>query len=292
MGMIIIKKIKDNVILFSSEAARVNATLIRLGDIYILVDTMLRPKDSIAIRDYLQEHNIALSYIVNTHWHSDHCFGNRILQTPTVKAVAHFLHAQTLLRERNMFKANHQYSDGKELVPPPDQTFVQNCYWHKNAFVCDAGKGSEKGCELIHAPGHSPDMISVYLPEESILIAGDNLLSSGQNSIALPYFFWGDCNELIQSLIFIRNLNPQIIIAGHGDPISSEKLDDDILYLQNMQTAAMEIIRKNPELNTEKLHELLREKLRVAELYPNAEKREIWVPAVHDLNLKRMALER
>ncbi len=288
--MISSTQIAENIVLFTSEAALVNATLLQIEGCYILVDSMLRPMDSSEIKNYLNAREIHLSFIVNTHWHSDHCFGNRILKTADTRVIAHELHADTLRRERNMFKPGRNYEQDKDLVPSPDQTFYDTCFWHKNAFICDTGLANESKLHLLHAPGHSPDMIYVYLPEQKIIITGDNILSNRGDSIALPYFFWGDCLSLIKSLKLVQQLNPDIIIPGHGAPVAKTKLEHDLRYLEALKSAADKILSQSSGQSVEALHELLLAGLEPHDLYPAGKALPFWVPAVHELNLKRLSI--
>ncbi len=290
--MLGIEPINSDIVLFTSEAALVNASLLKVEDSFILIDTMVRPMDGKDILEYLKSHNIRLKYIVNTHWHSDHCFGNRILKTNDTRVLSHKDHFNTLYHERNMFKPDRNVDHEKHLIPAPDKLFDKVCYWYKGSFECDAIFSGQSPCRVIHAPGHSMDMSYVYLPQSKILIAGDNVLSNNGDSLALPYFWWGDCNSLIQSLKLILDLNPDLIIPGHGKPVSLDKVKRDIKYLEYMSSESNHIIYGNPEMSTEQLLQKLINSLPVEDIYPEANPQRIWVPIVHELNLKRLILNR
>jgi glyoxylase-like metal-dependent hydrolase (beta-lactamase superfamily II) len=279
-----------NITLFTSTAALVNATLIQLEGSYILVDTMLRPMDSAHIRDRLGAEDISPDYIINTHWHSDHCFGNRILKTPRAKVLAHPRYADTLRRERNMFKPGHSYEGEKALVAPPDLLVETSLYWQNGGFVSPDELQSDSPLHVYHAPGHSFDMLNIYLPEQKIVLAGDNLLSNLGDSIALPYFFWGDCRLLIQSLKQLRELEPDLIIPGHGKPVTLDKLDSDLFYLENLLKASVSLLKTTDETDIDALHQMLLSKIDAHDLYPTDKTLPFWVPAVHELNLKRLCI--
>ncbi len=288
--MLIDHTVAPNIVLFSSEAARVNAALIELESHYILVDTMLRPMDSTQIKDYLSARGINLSYIINTHWHSDHCFGNRILQTPDSIVLAHKLHADTLQRERNMFKPGHSYEGEKALIAPPDLLVDTALYWDHGAFVSADELSGSSPLHVYHAPGHSYDMLNIYMPEQGIVLTGDNVLSNKGDSIALPYFYWGDCRLLIQSLKQLHALQPKRIIPGHGLPVTLDKVANDLRYLEDLLAAAEELLKTAEEADIDALQQMLLSVLDAHDLYPADKALPLWVPAVHELNLKRLCI--
>jgi rhodanese-related sulfurtransferase/glyoxylase-like metal-dependent hydrolase (beta-lactamase superfamily II) len=68
--------------------------------------------------------------------------------------------------------------------------------------------------ELLHlGPSHSPDDIQLWMPEESLLISGDFTF----NERLLPILDHTDIRGWIESWDILEELNPKIIIPGHGD---------------------------------------------------------------------------
>jgi len=74
------------------------------------------------------------------------------------------------------------------------------------------------GIEILHTPGHTPGSICLYLPEKSLLIAGD--LLANRLGLKLPSRgFTVDTVQELQSINRIANLEFDIISFGHGSPI-------------------------------------------------------------------------
>mgnify|MGYP001039916813 FL=1 len=72
------ERIADNVYSFQSEVyAQVNAGAVIGPNWAVLIDTLALPEESLAIRDFIeQELNVPVRYIINTHGHADHAWGN------------------------------------------------------------------------------------------------------------------------------------------------------------------------------------------------------------------------
>jgi glyoxylase-like metal-dependent hydrolase (beta-lactamase superfamily II) len=69
---------------------------------------------------------------------------------------------------------------------------------------------------VIHTPGHTKGHVSLFLPKEKTVIAGDALvIENGEFNIANPAFTL-DMQKALKSAEKIKNLNPLKIICYHG----------------------------------------------------------------------------
>jgi len=286
-----ITKIKENLILFTSHVLLGNATLLKTAKRWILVDTLLLPTDTNMIVTYMKENDIVLSYIINTHWHSDHCFGNRILHKPPVKAIAQAGHRRTLELERNMIKPERSMILEKHLVPEPDMVFEQHCSLFDGLFIPDADQQSTT-CEIIHAPGHSFDMSYVWCEREGILITGDNVLAGEEGEVLPPYFWWGDIDLLINSLNRIILLNPCWILPGHGNPVKLSYIENYLIYLENLKIRTTEIVQRGGYSGSEQLRDIFMAEIDIQSVWPERGKTRIKLNKTHELNLYQLAIER
>jgi len=85
------ERVGDNVYIFTSELyAQVNAGAIVGPDWSVLIDTLAYPEEAREIRDFLENRlNSPIRYIINTHYHADHSWGNCYFPGSTV--VSHTL---------------------------------------------------------------------------------------------------------------------------------------------------------------------------------------------------------
>ena len=90
------ERIADNVYSFQSNVyAQVNAGAVIGPSWAVLIDTLALPEETLAIRDFIeQELNVPVRYVINTHSHADHAWGNCFL--PGSMVIAHPLCRQIL----------------------------------------------------------------------------------------------------------------------------------------------------------------------------------------------------
>jgi glyoxylase-like metal-dependent hydrolase (beta-lactamase superfamily II) len=74
------------------------------------------------------------------------------------------------------------------------------------------------GIEVLHAPGHTPGSICLYLKQEKVVIVGDALVN--RFGLGLPSrLFTIDIPRAIQSIKRLAGLDFEIMCFGHGAPL-------------------------------------------------------------------------
>jgi glyoxylase-like metal-dependent hydrolase (beta-lactamase superfamily II) len=93
--------------------------------------------------------------------------------------------------------------------------------------------------EVYHTPGHTKGQSAVYVPQEKIVIVGDTIFSGCQIWLnqANP-----DC--WLQSLEFLRTLDVDYIIPGHGPVITKEYIPKQAAFIREWVTAVAAGIAK------------------------------------------------
>jgi len=87
----------------------------------------------------------------------------------------------------------------------------------------------------IHTPGHAPGHISLFRNSDRVLIAGDALVTTkSESAIATifqfkklsgpPKYFTSDWLSAASSVQQIADLEPEIIVSGHGRPMRGETM--------------------------------------------------------------------
>jgi hydroxyacylglutathione hydrolase len=215
-----------------------------------------------------------LQYLINTHGHSDHIFGNRYLRQPGTYIIAHEKYALTNWAE-GAFLKNVPTRINSTKVLPPDITFSDKF----NIPACDL--------EIIHTPGHTPDASVIYLPKKKMLITGDTILNSDSDQIAVPYFYWGDLDDMLSSLLKLADMQIDLILPGHGVPCHGSKIKRDIQYLQNFKLLMDDFLKQNEYLTVDQLKEFAYTQIGAEDCLPGTRKEDFWVPKMHNLNLER-----
>jgi glyoxylase-like metal-dependent hydrolase (beta-lactamase superfamily II) len=158
----------------------------------------------------LLDHALAgrrLTWLVNTHCHSDHMGGNRAVQekfgcrTTIPAGEAPLIDAwdeeALILGFADQRADRFRYDD----TLAPGATF----------------RMGDLDWQALAAPGHDPHALMFYAPAERVLIAGDALWEDGFGVI-FPALF-GDTHALVQTratLDAIARLDPRTVIPGHG----------------------------------------------------------------------------
>ncbi len=138
-----------------------------------------------AFDNFIAQNNIILKYLVNTHCHIDHIFGNAHIKS---KYNSVFLAPEkdVLLLEL-MMDAAKNYRVVLEKSPQPDQLISE-------ADPLMIGKYEGK---FLFTPGHTPGEFCLYFETEKICFTGDVLF---KGSIGRSDLWGGDHNTLIDSI--------------------------------------------------------------------------------------------
>ena len=229
------ERVSENVYWFQSEVyAQVTAGIIAGPQWAVLIDTLALPEESLAIRDFVErEVGVQVRYIINTHYHADHTWGNCFFPGATV--IANALCRQ-LLEERGIpsletaRKQNPIFKQVKIILP--HFTFDQG------VLTLRVGK---KNLTILPSPGHSPDGVSVLVEEDRVLFAGDAFMP-------LPYVVDGDAEGITTSIKKFSRMGLENIIQGHGDIVLRGEIEaavkENLAYLANIRKVARTALRR------------------------------------------------
>jgi cyclase len=231
------ERISENIYWFQSETyAQVCAGVIAGPKWAVVVDTMM-PQESLAMRDFIQNKlNLSVKYVINTHHHADHSWGNCLFPGATV--IGHEICRQ-MLNDRSLSALEVASQDNplyKQLtIVPPHITFKEG------TLNLRIGK---KHLQLFRTPGHSDDGISVLVEEDRILFSGDAFMP-------IPFIVEGNLDLFIETIQGFVDLGLENIIQGHGEIILrgeiEDKVKENVTYLKAIQKAVRTARRrKNP----------------------------------------------
>ena len=155
---------------------------------YIIFDkrtlyaAVIDPSEADPIINQIEQNNLVLKYIFNTHHHYDHVGGNQKLKEKYSCKVVGFE------------KDEHR-------IPDIDIGLKDNEKWKNELFEC----------EVKHIPGHTSGHICIYIKKLNALFTGDTLFSLGCGRI-----FEGTYKEMYDSLNMLKRFpNDTKIYCGH-----------------------------------------------------------------------------
>ena len=229
------ERVSENVFWFQSEIyAQVTAGVVAGPQWAVVIDTLALPDETLSIREFIEhELNVPVRYVINTHYHADHAWGNCFFPGATVIAHAR---CRELLEERGVpsleaaQKQNPTLRQAKIVLP--HMTF------ENGEFTLRVGK---KNLIISPAFGHSSDGIAVLVEEDRILFAGDSFMP-------LPYVVDGNIDEIMASIKLIGRMGLENIVQGHGDIILRGEIDaavkENLSYLATIKKSVKAISKR------------------------------------------------
>lgn len=156
-------------------------------------------------------HQQPLTMLINTHLHSDHCGGNAHLQAcyPTLKTYIPPGHA-AFVDDWN----------SRALTYEPTG---QHCpVFKRTAALHDGDAVSVNGQTWrIHAaPGHDPHSVVIFNESDGVLISADALWENGFGVVFPEIEGFSAFDEVESTLKTIEELNPKLVLPGHGSAFS------------------------------------------------------------------------
>ncbi len=209
------EKVADNVFYFQSESyALVTAGVIIGPQWAVLVDSLSTPEEAQDMRHYIeQELGVRVRYIINTHYHADHTWGNCFFPEATI--ISHTLCRDLLekLGKPSLDVARRQSPAYRSVhISLPQITF------DSGSLTLQVGK---KNLSIFPLPGHTVDGIGVFVEEDRVLFAGDAFME-------LPFIVDGDVDVLANSLKEIAKMGLENVVQGHGNIILRGEIEGAI----------------------------------------------------------------
>tara|TARA_B100000575_G_scaffold255265_1_gene224946 strand:+ start:535 stop:1254 length:720 start_codon:yes stop_codon:yes gene_type:complete len=177
---------------------------------YLIIDEtnnnacVVDPSEAKPIINFLENKDLKLKYILNTHHHYDHIGGNKELKKKYKSIVI-------------------GYKNDAHRIPEIDILVEDGQIWKKDNFEA----------KIFHIPGHTSGHICFHFYNDNFLFTGDTLFSLGCGRL-----FEGTYKDMFDSLNKIKSLPENTsIFCGHEYTLQNSKFcikyDPDNLALKN-----------------------------------------------------------
>ena len=163
---------------------------------YLIIDEsnnsacVIDPSEADPIISFVENNNIKLQYILNTHHHFDHIGGNKELKKKFGSTVLGF-------------------KEDSHRIPEIDILLEDDQIWKAQNFIA----------KIIHIPGHTLGHICFYFFNEKLIFTGDTLFSLGCGKI-----FEGTYKQMYDSLNKIKSLPKETkVYCGHEYTLNNSR---------------------------------------------------------------------
>ena len=163
---------------------------------YLIIDEsnnsacVIDPSEAHPIISFVENNDINLKYILNTHHHFDHIGGNKELKKKFGSTILGF-------------------KEDSHRIPAIDILLEDDQIWKAQNFIA----------KIIHIPGHTSGHICFHFFNEKLVFTGDTLFSLGCGKI-----FEGTYKQMYDSLNKIKSLPKETkVYCGHEYTLNNSR---------------------------------------------------------------------
>jgi glyoxylase-like metal-dependent hydrolase (beta-lactamase superfamily II) len=215
-----------------------NIGVVRGSDGLLVVDTRADLRQADELLDELRAFDRPVRWVVNSHWHFDHTFGNQWFAersrgeddrvsaadvSPDLELWGHVDLPAKLLADEPELKASLRTHYGPEAGDEYDRvTLTPPDHLVETRHVLDIG---DRGVELAHlGRGHTGNDLTLTVLGSGVVFAGDLLEQSG------PPAYGDDCFPLEwpATVTALLDLDPATVVPGHGDLMTAADAADQV----------------------------------------------------------------
>jgi glyoxylase-like metal-dependent hydrolase (beta-lactamase superfamily II) len=241
-----------------------NSGIVDLGDRTLIFDTTFSPASAAELRTVAESiFGRPVIYVLNSHWHRDHVFGNaafapeteiyatartsEIIAEKTEADIVEFKqHWPNQLKEwaesaKTAKDETEQldYEDGVRFAQSIIDTFPQLELRLPDHIFTDRVefKGTKRTVEFVtFGGGHTDSDAFLHLPVEKIIFTGDLLATKFQ-----PGMSSGHPHEWLNILAKIKALDPIQLVSGHGELATMA----DVELIEQYINALLQMAKQN-----------------------------------------------
>lgn len=233
-----------------------SSTFIVGADDVIVIDTGFYRASGEAVLEGLRKiTDKPVSLVINTHWHSDHIFGNQVFREafPSARFVAHPATRQGIITgERDNRDANRPKTLARieTLKSKGARTDAENQELRLAEMQIDSWEGDyvlpdllvesrltimqgTRKVEVLHlGEANTQGDLVVHLPAERVLIVGDMAITPMQ------FAYFSSPRKWILTLDALAALDAAVIVPGHG-PVQTDRR-----YIADLQAMLRSLVEQ------------------------------------------------
>lgn len=239
-----VRKIRDGIHVYAARPADANVTIIETREGVVMIDTGQTPAESRAVMGILRKlTSQPVRFIIHTEPHGDHTSGNFVFSPPAI-VIAHAGAAES------MKKANFEARNKQLIAAYPEMREALEGYRLVTPHVEYNQKMTltvgERTLELIYLRNvHSEADTAIWLPKERILWAAASVGVKRYPNLR-PFL---TIRDILASIKMMRALNPEVVVAGHGAPGTTQIFDEMERYYALLLERVGKLAREGKSLD-------------------------------------------
>lgn len=249
--MIEIEQVSNAIWAHTKGKTRGNVACIQLKDGLVMVDSGMDPVTIRKFRGKMENRtNTAFEYLVITHSHPDHVFGNQVFEDCEIissqgvydimeEKKASDWKKEKLLKEVEGPELKEKWTNLRIVLPT--KTF-------QNEYTIQDGKI----VRIVETQGHTKGSAYLYIPDEETIIAGDLLFAHSYPYGGDPT---ADIYAWVQALEELIDLEAKKVVPGHGPVTTRNELKVHREYLQTVIKRMEEAITNGMKKKEIETHE-------------------------------------
>ncbi|RIW38484.1 MBL fold metallo-hydrolase [Bacillus salacetis] len=247
-----------------------NAGIVDLGEELVVFDSMSTPSAGRDLKTCAEKiTGKKVKYLVNSHYHGDHVFGNQAFYDSTLISTSV---TRYLIQKKNIIddvsKEKQEMEDYLDALKVKIQTLdessikssLENQYNEMSKVLEDLPhlkvvlpevhfedililEGTKRRAELhCNGGGHTPSDTFMYLPLDNIVFMSD-LVAEG---LHLPLYNPEDFKSILEK---VKQLDIDTLIPGHGEIGGKDKLHTFADYVSMISDRSQEAVRNKVPLD-------------------------------------------
>ncbi|PYC83820.1 MBL fold metallo-hydrolase [Streptomyces tateyamensis] len=202
-----------------------NAGIITSGGRSALIDSAATVARARALRDSaVAVAGRAPQWLVNTHFHGDHTFGNCVFADEAVIIAHERTREEVLAAGLHLQGLWPEVAWGEVTVAAPSVTFRDQLTLHVGDIRAEL---------RYYGPAHTTNDTVVWLPDSSVLFTGDLVMAG-----VTPFCPMGSVSGSLEVIEQLRALGARTVVTGHGPVAGPEVFDVSVDYLRWVQQLA------------------------------------------------------
>jgi cyclase len=241
-----IKKLNDGVYVYVGKDFNSNCGIVLTQDGVVLIDSGHAPTDSRAILEAVKKLTpMPVRFLIDTEPHPDHTTGHFVFSPPAVIIAAAGAGDSMRARERENPQRIQQLAatlpamktalEGYKFIPPHVE--------YNQKMTLNVG---ERTFELTYLKGvHSEADTAVWMPKERVVFSASGIVVN-QINILRPIVTIPD---ILAASKFLKGLNPEHVVPGHGIPGTTKIFDDTEQYYALLLERVGKLIKEGKTLD-------------------------------------------